>query len=43
VLILVAGPPVARSEIRGLLDELSTILDPTAAFADARGLLDFFS
>ena len=35
VLILVAGPRWARSENQQLLDELNTILDSTATFADA--------
>jgi hypothetical protein len=32
VLILVASPPAARSEIQELLNELNTILDSTATF-----------
>jgi hypothetical protein len=31
-LVLVVSPPIARYEIRGLLDELNTILDSTATF-----------
>ncbi len=35
VLVLVVGPPIARYEIRKLLDELNTILDSTATFPRA--------